>query len=164
MQSVKFSENSWHARLARKYQIHYLFDGDEIYHRDICSYIRGVGRGLFMAILMVLIPSYLLGSTINGIAFLFGGEFNNFFKLGMFFWGLVGYLLAIAIVLALGCVVSKCIYHFVIDHPRQRSYILEPLEPKPKEPSFLLEVYRKFKDKTCVRVEFYNDRSEKELG
>ena len=154
MKEYTFSSKSWHYKLANV-GVQRVWDFEEI---DICSYIRKVLAGA-----LVFVAAFF-GATAIAIFFGYG-----FITLGMWFvdcltsgnWVLpnpiAGLILFTILLIVFGFIIvgvrillEKAIDKFV-------DYTIEHRHPqlvKEKEPSFIAAAYRKFKDKTCFRINF----------
>lgn len=128
---------SWHLWIAN-------FAGRRIYPEcgtDICEYTRAFLAGmfwfLFVAVVSTLIGTFVLGSLWNILAFMFGYH-ENIHPYTFIFILLVGSLLTLALFM----------------HVKEW-YQNRPTKEKPKAPpTFAAVAYRKFKDKTCFRINF----------
>lgn len=149
MKPYFISENSWHFWVVnfgeRRIRASW---GDT----DICEYTRCFLQGLMclvaaaMGISMVV--AFVVASIINGIA-----------------WMFFGYMLApwtFTFILILGSLGFVAILYEIAQFNvrrkealRQKRYeLMEKGEYTPPPPGFLTLAYRKFKDKTCVRLTF----------
>ena len=154
MKEYTFSSKSWHYKLANV-GIQRVWDFEEI---DMCSYIRKVLAGAIVFSVMV--------AGFSFIAWFFG---FGYITLGIWLFdclstgvvtapnpiaGLVGLstllVLFLFIVFGIKSLLNKAIDKFV-------DYTIEHQHPqlvKEKEPSFIALAYRKFKEKTCYRINF----------
>lgn len=171
MEAFELKRDSWHYRLGT------VFDGEVDHSTDICSYIRYVLRGALLGGFATLV-SIALAVAAATLLFSWGvvayyvyqnwgtgawyipPEFRAFFEVGVIF-GIV-----IAVVGSMfGGIMWISNYR---ERAREKAWLercrlrregLEP--PPPPPPSFLTLAYRRFKDKTCVRVKIV-DEFEKE--
>lgn len=157
MKEVKFSQNSWHWRLAGFYgnaEMRYNYETEtERYDGDICSYIRSMLYGLFRVVVLTAILGLLAASLGNFGAWVVAGFMTGtFIKID----ALGSIIMILTAVVALMVVFFFCISKFENwkQARRKRKHeqlALEKLEEQPE--SFMRAAYRKFKDKTCFRVE-----------
>lgn len=141
----RFFPISWHWRLATTYSS--LHDRWE-YSGDICDYSQHVFKGAFLAT--------VLTAVIAGLAICF---------LDLFIWIGVGLTMgwvmanppAVFAMLLAACAISLVAYVFIEDWWVKRKFKMEDLESSepraPKKASFIAQVYRRMKDKTCFRLE-----------
>lgn len=143
------SENSWHFWVVNfgERRIRPSW-GDT----DICEYTRCFIRGLMCLIAAAvgigLVIAFITASIINGIAWMFFGYI-------MEPWTFAFMLMVV------GAGLATCLFHFAQFMIRRREAIrqkrhelMKKGEYTPPPPSFLTLAYRKFKDKTCVRLTF----------
>lgn len=172
MQAFELKRDSWHYRLGT------VFDGEIGYSTDICSYIRYVLRGAllggFAATVMAGVAALVVGILFSwGVvayyvyqnwgtgAWYVSPEFRTFFKVGVIF----GIVFAAA-----GSVFGGIAWvGNYREKARTKAWLeccrlcregLEP--PPPPPPSFLALAYRRFKDKTCVRVKIVDKFGERD--
>lgn len=128
---------SWHLWIAN-------FAGKRIYPEcgtDICEYTRAFLAGmfwfLFVAVVSTLIGVFVSFSLWNILTFMFGYE-DTIYPFTYIFMLIVGGLLAI-----------------VAFAMAKEWYDNRPTKDKPEAPpTFAKVAYRKFKDKTCFRINF----------
>lgn len=131
MKSYKLKKDSWHYWLASfgdEYRVYRL--------DDICGYIRAVIHGAFLLLLMGIIISILGGTS----AFALGNLFS---------WLFLGYELSGVTVIYSAVItglIGAAIVIISIEHLKEKS--------DRNNPGFVRLAYRKFKDKTCSKVEF----------
>lgn len=147
MKAFTLKENSWHFWLVN-------FGGKRIKaswgETDICEYTRCFLKGLFWFIIASLaigaISAYVVASLVNLFATMF-----------------LGYILApwtisfLMIIGAIGLAWVAISVSEILSLRREEQYRkIRELKDKgewvPPEPGFLKLMYRKFKDKTCVRI------------
>lgn len=154
MKEYTFSNKSWHFKLANV-GVQRVWDFEQI---DICSYIRKVLAGAIVFSVMVAGFSFIV--WVFGFGYItLGIWLFDCFSTGVVtapnpIAGLVGLgtllVLFAYIVIGIKSLLNKAIDKFV-------DYTLKDWQPqvvKEKEPSFITLAYRKFKDKTCFRVNF----------
>lgn len=149
MKPYFISENSWHYWVVnfgeRRIRASW---GDT----DICEYTRCFLQGLMClvaaAIGISMVVAFVTASVINGIAWMFFGYIIEPWT--------VSFMIMIG-----GAVVAVCLFNlaqFMVRRKeaiRQKRYeLMEKGEYTPPPPGFLTLAYRKFKDKTCVRLTF----------
>lgn len=141
-----FSEKSWHGRLYSKY----TFNDYIRKNIDICRYIRGVARGIWLAFLATVLATIVLASfelTIIGLI-TGGGEWSD---------GNVAITCVITGIASILGILSG--FMWMNDNNgwsrlARKIGIPEPTyqEQVHKEPGFMSLAYRKFKDKVCFKV------------
>lgn len=157
MKEVKFSRNTWHWRLAGFYgnaEMRYDYQTEtERYDGDICSYIRSMFYGLFRVVVLTAVFGLLAASLGN-----FGAWVVVWFMTGASVsLDLLGFLivaLTAAVIVVVGmffCISKFEDWNKARRQRRREQRELEQIEEKPE--SFMRAAYRKFKDKTCFRVE-----------
>jgi len=144
MESFKMKSKSWHLWLANVFTDKWdkLEAGDTT---DICTYTRRVIRGAFWASLATLI----LGAVAAWIIFAFGNLFG---------WILMGYKLEFATQLFWFIMTCLGIVAAIVAGKEKIVEKLDEISDRladrpPREPGFLTLAYRKFKDKTCFKLE-----------
>ena len=157
MKEVKFSRDTWHWRLAgfygnAKMRYDYHTETDR-YDGDICSYIRSMLYGLFRVVVLTAVLGVLAASLGNFLAWVAAWIMTSTFipidSLGFF-----TIALAAAAVVLVG--VFFCISKFENwkrerQARRHEKMMAEEYIEKPE--TFFQAAYRKFKDKTCFKVE-----------
>lgn len=173
MQAFELKRGSWHYRLGA------LFDGEIGYSTDICSYIRYVLRG---ALLGGIITVVTVLSVAAAIAILFSWGVVAYYVYQnwgtgawyvppefrpMFEFGAITGIITIVFGSWFGGFAWVRNYR---EKVREKAYLercrlrregLEP-PPPPPPPSFLTLAYRRFKDKTCVRVKIVDEFGERD--
>lgn len=155
MKEVNFSKNSWHWRLANTYgnaKTRYDYKTETYkYEGDICSYTRSVLWGILGALVVTAALGIVAASIANFGAWVVAGiVMGSWVKLD-----LLG-----AIIIAVVCVAAlvALVFYLTTEHEkwkrrrwelRHKRAFLE--EEKPE--GFVKAAYRKFKDKTCFRIE-----------
>jgi hypothetical protein len=140
MKAFTLNSDSWHFRLAN-YGERRIWSDEET---DICEYTRAVLKGA--------LTMFALGLFIALMAFWVSASLYNIFELvfkdGVEFqpWTVIFLTLSFALMVTTGIVAFKEWYE---KRPRKD-------EPE-QEPGFVKLAYRKFKDKTCARIEFKNE-------
>lgn len=146
MKAFTLSKKSWHWRLAVTYGNHYEYDTDT----DLCTYIRHVMRGIFVALLVTaaggLCISAPMGSLLAWIAYVITHGMTEMDPVAFAGAALIG---GITILTGLFVLFNTDAGEEVISKVKGAVKITIP---KPKEDSFLVLAYRSFKDKTCVRL------------
>lgn len=148
MKSINLSKNSWHWRLAHTYaQVDYW----KMQETDFCTYSQYVLRGAFAALAIVLLAGMIAapaGGFIGWIAAMLSlGQVVPPDDLAIAFMAVVFVLGAIG----LGVLFAK----FSLkreDERLSRRWDNNYVPPKKKEPSFFALLYRKLKEKTCIKV------------
>jgi len=144
----ELSANSWHFKLAN-------FGSSEFGRRvsvhgsNICEYIRAMMAGTFW--LMVSL-------TFLGLAALWVGFSIHDLAMCIMNGGLIApYTLIFLVLVACAVAVPVVVYLHERHKERKEQAFNEAImkgEWKEPEPSFLTLAYRKFKNKTCFRIEF----------
>lgn len=144
MESYKMKDGSWHLWLANFSQDKWskLEKGDKT---DICSYTRRVIRGAFLSFMLFSFASLVSAWIIFSFGNLFG-------------WILLGYQLEFVTQLfwfMMSCVGIAAIIIYskekIID---KFDALHDRLTDRPeKPPGFIKLAYKKFKEKTCFRLE-----------
>jgi len=151
METIKFNNNSWHARLVAR--ITNYFENYET--PDICSYTRTVVWAIIKVLIGVIFLSLLVFSAtttlVQMLFFVFHFTFPNvllfYAFLGAIVWGAIGGCLIASVMTIAGALVS--------------SYIKNKIGMKvQKEPGAIKIMYKHWKEKTCKKVEFYEDTKE----
>lgn len=139
MKPFTINKNSWHYRLANEY------GGLERWEDDFCSYSRRVGLGLCAALLLSAVCSLLLYPLVDLAIWAYFRMFVD--PVDMSTAAEIFCIIAAVLLLALAIGVFGSLREMYVEsRPRVK-----------KEPSFLTLAYRKFKDKTCVRVNYVGD-------
>lgn len=149
MESKNFSLNSWHWRLVSGVGTlrgaEYVEAG-ETYSTDICTYIRAVIKALIAVAIMTLLVLGIVFITAHGIAYLAAIILNGTF-VEPNFHAIVFMVSAIVIISVLGLTYAHTKYREWKDERDYNKIVSN------KPDSFVTAAYRKFKDKTCFRVE-----------
>lgn len=155
MKEVKFSQNSWHWRLANTYgnaKTRYDYETETYkYEGDICSYTRSVMWGVLGALLLTAVLGIVAASIANFGAWVVAGiVVGSWVKLD-----LLGAIIIVAV-----CVAAfvALVFYLITEHEKwkRRRWELRherALLEEDKSEGFIQAAYRKFKDKTCFRVE-----------
>lgn len=148
MESKNFSLNSWHWRLVSGVGTlrgaEYVESG-ETFSTDICTYIRAVIKALIAVAITTLLALGIVFITAHGIAYLAAIILNGALVEPNFH----------AVVFMVSAVVIGSILGLTYLHEKYREWKDERDYAKiasPKPDSFVTAAYRKFKDKTCFRV------------
>ena len=152
MKEVKFSQNSWHWRLAKTYgnaKTRYDYETEtDKYEGDICSYTRSVMWGILGALVVTAVLGIVAASIANfGAWVVVGFLVGSWVKLDP----LGAIIIGIMIVVALGALVIYACANYE-KWKRKRKYKRAMFEEEKPE-GFVKAAYRKFKDKTCFKVE-----------
>lgn len=165
MQPTIFSISSAHFRLARTYgklRVHnegvgveneygYFNEYKEVYVGDICTYIKACAKGLFGVFIITVLSIIVLAPVVEFIAYAIASILTGQWA-GMDVDASMGAIILSVVALAAGCVLGIKGYLLY----RKKFPIVKKSgkrkDTKPTKPSFLREVYRKFKDKTCIRI------------
>lgn len=164
MQTLQFNKNSWHAWLVETFTSRYL---NEI--KNFCQYIRLVVLAVFMAFVVAIVTSYLAATLVSAITWdiaYFTHHVHYFIKgnahdhpwqtlaeTGNCIWGLI---LVFMFVVNLRPIVRFFIgltikgLKKVLPGPTLAELQAQPI----KEPSFIMNALRTFKDKVCFKVSF----------
>ena len=138
MKAFVLDSNSWHFWLSN-FGARRIWPDEET---DICEYTRAVISGTFslfaVTLFWAIISAWVGFSFYNLGEYLFGYVDKVIPTTVMFF----GVILALT-----GAITYIFIKEKVVDY-------LDNREPSTKEPGFATLAYRKFKDKTCARIEF----------
>lgn len=155
MKEVKFSQNSWHWRLAHTYgnaRTRYDYETEtDKYEGDICSYTRSVLLGALAALLLTAVLGIIAASIANLGAWVVAGIIvGSWVKLDP----LGAIIIAIAIVAALAALlIYASVEHEKWKRKRWERKHERAMFEEEKPETFVQAAYRKFKDKTCFRVE-----------
>lgn len=155
MKEVKFSQNSWHWRLANTYgnaKTRYDYETEtNKYEGDICSYTQSVMWGALAALFLTAVLGLIAASIANFGAWVVAGFLvGSWVKIDALGFLIVALTISAAIVAAMFYVASK---HEKWKRNRwARKQELAMVEEEKPE-MFIQAAYRKFKDKTCFRVE-----------
>ena len=152
MKPITFSKDSWHFKLMSN--MNHLPDNYDRYDpapsTDICAYSRKLFTCLLVVAIVVMIAvmagpvtwgdciAWLVACNVTGQWILPDG-------LGA---GAIG-----EVVIAIAIGIAWCITTMYIKYKTWKR-ANKPKENVPDEPSIIYEIYRKFKDKTCVRINF----------
>lgn len=155
MKEVKFSQNSWHWRLANTYgnaRTRYDYETEtDKYEGDICSYTRSVLLGALGALVLTAVLCLIAACFANFAAWIAAGIVSGGWVAldgaGAAFIALVVFVCAMAGALYLSSEYEGWKYRRRMR--KQEQAMVE--EEKPE--GFVKAAYRKFKDKTCFRVE-----------
>lgn len=141
MTPYTLSDRSWIYRLAN-------FGHCRIYYQtDICTLLRAIAAGAFALLLIATAASLLI--TIITVSL-----WNTFYMIvegaevlptTIVFYGVLGAVVVIVIVEQF----RRMIRYY---RNKRRQEV-----PVPKEPGFISLAYQKFKNKTCVRIQFTPD-------
>ena len=156
MKPVVFNKNSWHFKLACRFtKVRYYKNDDEITF-NICWYSRQLLLALlitallaFWGCMLVLAPiGSMLGWFVAGILYGFVTG-SDIVLLGMAETSLL-FLVGGAFLVARyhGETVGNWIDDLIYKHEQRK------LEKLDQEPSIVVALYRKFKDKACFMVQF----------
>lgn len=134
MKEYTFSKESWH------YKMCLLGDSDfkwKAQHMDMCEYIRVVIGKLITLALGAILLLFLAGATLLSWYDLFAWLFfdADFHKSSVAMW-----IVQVGLLIIAGLIAIKVYF--------------DNREVEGKEPSFITVAYRKFKDKTCSKVNF----------
>lgn len=155
MKKITFNNNSLHFHLAKRYgflshNLTRFSKRSNSYNGDICSYIRHVLLGVFMACMIpVLMFPFLvcISSTICWIVVMIvTGIYippDDYAK-GMLIF--LGSILAVAI-----CIIIT--YHIHIHFEKKQLAAPHWEDEVYKKPSFAITAYRSIRDKFCVNIE-----------
>lgn len=150
MKPLTFSKNSWHYRLV------YFIKGN-CWSNDFCSYFWEVVGSLVWAIFCFCLVLLTLSFTIIfPLTYLIVGLQYGFFKMP-------NEVIA-GLIMDIGFIIITVAFYIVEDwipqyQERKRTkhyeeFVKNGYKHIDKEPSFIVQSYHKFKDKTCVKVEF----------
>jgi hypothetical protein len=156
MKTFKVHEKSWHARLLTTYR----HTGQLSTYPDICSYTRGVIWTIILVTWWVTIASILFGISFGDLfTWLFWMAIN-----GAYVDPHDGAVIAVCLTIFLA---SLWAYIYLREKwdthlERKRAERLERMrnapetveeEMKPKEPWFIVQAYRSWKEKYCMKIE-----------
>lgn len=155
MKEVKFSQNSWHWRLANTYgnaKTRYDYETEtDKYEGDICSYTRSVILGALAALFLTAVLGLIAASIANFGAWVVAGFLvGSWVKIDALGFLIIALTIAVAVVAAMFYVVMKHEKWTRVRRARKQELAMAE-EEKPE--GFVKAAYRKFKDKTCFRVE-----------
>lgn len=150
MKPLTFSKNSWHYRLV-------CFVKGNCYSDDFCGYFWEVFGALVTAIISFQgITVALLFTIVYPLTYLIVGLQYGFFMMPT--------EVVVGLFIDFGFLIVTIAFYTIerwIPQYQERKRIkwFEEFEKNSykhvdKEPSFIVQSYRKFKDKTCVEVEF----------
>lgn len=146
MKSLEFSKESWHYHLATVY-------GDMSKWRevtDLCTYVRYVGFGAFMACVVTVAVSAILYMYTNFFMWVYVCLRYSYTRMDDSAW------LAAFTFMCVGVVLAFKLFGMVAEKYRNKRWAQRveqgyiQLESKP---SFLAKVYDSIKNKTCYRIE-----------
>lgn len=144
----KLSQNSWHFKLAN-FGVSSFDRRVSSYGSDICEYIRALFVGTFWfcaaSAFVALVASWIGYSLYDLVTvIIYGGIMSP------------GTILFLIIVLSLSLIAGVAYLHEVYKDRKEealREAIMKG-EYKEPDPSFMTLAYRKFKNKTCFKIEF----------
>jgi hypothetical protein len=135
MQTITLNKNSWHYRLATKYQ-------DNKYpSENFCEYFWAVVKGFFAAVLIYVVISILIGGVLDFLIWSFVCLNYGYITPNPF---------SLVIVFALSWLGIIFLAAYFKDKKQERLRLSEV----PVKISFFTLAYGKFKEKTCVKIEF----------
>lgn len=141
MTPYTLSDRSWIYRLAN-------FGHRRIYYQtDICTLLRAAGVGLFVITLLAAAAGLMIAfvaSSLWNIFYMIVGEAEVLPTTIVFF----GLLISAALI-----GVTEYVQHVLRKRRAARRYET----PVRKQPGFISLAYQKFKNKTCVRIQFTPD-------
>lgn len=149
MDTLNVSKKSWHYRLATTYGLESKFNiiNDET---DICSYSRSVIIGIIIVLVIIgvgTVCAYPISQALLWLGFCVASlEFIDLLNIGLVAIGvleIVG-LLLYAIVYSLFTVIMKVMVKIAKKFPRK--------EKVETPPGFMVQAYRSFKGKYCIKV------------
>jgi hypothetical protein len=151
MKPFKIERDSWHFNLATRYGFLNKYDFSEEYpedNPDFCKYVRSVFAGFALCTAIIAMCSILLGA------------FVLLPILSIIVYFEYGYLIdpellwMTAVIIPSLIVASIFLNEEAIENRRKaryQKYLREKTEPP--EPSFSQLLYKKFKEKTCFKIE-----------
>ena len=150
MKTIELKNKTWHSWLANKGT--YLYKGLEL---DFCSYSRAVFLGTLLMLCLVIALGVIIltvGSMVYCMWYAIGYYFFHFpFVRDTVSIGSLGLLMFLGIAF-----IVICARRSTILNRRKQSGTYESFRhippPKPKPPSFLSLLYRKWKEKTCFKI------------
>ena len=155
MQAHTLSSNSWHFWLANWGSIRVRQD-EQV---DICSYIRKVIAGTFNMIGVGIVSSILIGGFLLCMGSMAYWVYSCISQL-TWITPQPQDLLGMAVVIAVGIAFAKERFEQYMDERALRKSI-EKMDDvmfhKEREPGFMSLAYRKFKSKTCFKLQFKQD-------
>ncbi len=142
MKTLKFDKDSWHYKLAN-------FGGVWYIEENICGYTRQVIRGAFLAMLVLCVVEFFLFLCVASLLIVLISYIEN----GIFFIDSPIYVAFIS-----GVTIDIVVLFGYLNIEFQiQDKIKEKLftsNDNKKKSNFIVEGYRAFKEKTCVRIEF----------
>lgn len=141
---IKFSNNSWHFKLAN-------FGKDRVpdwLETDICRYTRAVIAGAVWAVFCIVVTSAIL--SLIGFAI-----YENYLWIVGEKLGPVGFIADITLFVILALVALEISKDKIRKYSNQKYWAKITKEKQPD--NFLYTVYLKFKEKTCYKVIFDKD-------
>lgn len=155
MKEVKFSQNSWHWRLANTYgnaKTRYDYETEtDKYEGDICSYTRSVMWGALAALLLTAGLGLIAASIADfGAWVVVGFLVGTWVKIDVLGFLIIAATFAVVVVAAMIYVATK---HEKWKRKRWERKHERAMVEEEKPEGFVKAAYRKFKDKTCFRVE-----------
>ena len=150
MKPLTFSKNSWHYRLV-------CFMKGNCWSNDFCSYFWEVVGALVLTIVCFCLGLFTLSVTIVfPLTYLIVGLQYGFFKMP-------NEVIA-GLIMDIGFIIVTIVFYIIErwipqyqERKRMKHYeefVKNGYKHVNKEPSFIVQSWRKFKDKTCVKVEF----------
>lgn len=149
METIKFNYNSWHARLVARATDYFI-----IYEEtpDICSYTRALVKAIIKVLIGVTVLSFLVLSLLTTLVQVLSFVFHFTFPKVLLAYAFFG---TIVLGFIMGCLLVAVItaaYEAIENKIKTR---------EPKEPGAIKTMYKHWKEKTCKKVEFYEDTKEK---
>ena len=156
MKPITFSVNSWHYKMVDK--VIGLPRGyfNEDLPMDLCTYFRKLMLCLFM---LTVAAAFIIGLVIIPLADLSAWVLAGLITGWTDTLGVGGVIIGEAIIAVLFGIAAGIVFSLEALKKRKQANRLKNREareagvPEPT-PSIMVELYRKFKDKTCVRIEF----------
>lgn len=142
MKSFKLSKKSLHYHIATVYGNQRKYDDDT----DLCSYISNVIGGLCFILFLTMIGGIFIGIILGNVV------------AWLTFIGMNGFIVpndaafAGCVVIVFVCGLFAIAFYQVSDFKRRVTKKIDTIITMQRTDSFLALVYRRFKDKTCVRL------------
>lgn len=161
---LELDRKSWHYRLAADYPPHALKSYDLV-NQDICSYTRAVLRGLLFAFGITMVLGFVGSCVASFLAWLIVAlQYNMLIEDNGL--ALIGFMFVSAGIIAtilLGIFSWREDRKYAARQKRreyyeayykEHGYYPDEAPEAAKKPSFIVEAYKAFKQKYCLRVEF----------
>jgi hypothetical protein len=148
MKSIHVNKNSWHARLISSMHPHW--EGFYLSDTNICSYTKKLFSCLLTGFFQISTITFFLSCIIDFLIWAYVSlvYYHTDVRAGLL--AIIGFhLFTIGTFLILACFGESLLCRY--DRAKFR---LKKSNEAPKEPNFLVEMYKAFKGKYCVKIDF----------